>query len=68
MIHDNQKAMAFYFLKRIDYNQTWEQIEYGMGYDFGDFVFIKPEIRDKIIRLARQIHIEFNGFFNEEGN
>ena len=68
MHHDSQKAMVFYFLKRIDYNDTWENIKIGMGYDFGDFCFTNPELRDKIIRLARQIHIEFHGVFNKEGN
>jgi len=67
-MHDNQKSMLFYFLERINYNDTWENIEYGMGYDLGDYCFTNPELREKIYRLARQIHIELNGVFNKEGN
>lgn len=68
MNHDSKKDMAFYFLKRIDYNQEWKDVEYGMGYDFGDFNFDKPGIQEKIRRIAKQIHLEFEGFFNEEGD
>jgi hypothetical protein len=68
MKHDSTKAMAFYFLQRINYNDTWEKIEYGMGYDFGDFCFKNPETVEKIKRIARQIHIEFHNHFDKEGN
>lgn len=69
MHHDSLKDMTFYFLQRIDYNQTWEEIEYSMGYDFGDFnLGNKPEIRQKITRLAKQNWIELQGYFNKDGN
>lgn len=70
MHHDSIKAMIFYFLKRIDYNKSWEDIEYGMGYDFGDFNFGPNHIRvvDRVRRLAKQNWLELHDFLDENGN
>ena len=37
MAYNNDKEVVFAFMRRVDYNQTWEEIEYGLGYDFGDY-------------------------------
>ena len=63
------KSMVFYFLERINYNQTWEEIENDLSYDLGDFNFgFKKEIMEKVKRLAKQNWIELQGYFNAEGN
>lgn len=63
------KSMVFYFLERINYNQTWDEIENDLSYDLGDFNFgFKKEITEKVKRLAKQNWIELQGYFNAEGN
>lgn len=39
MKHESEQAQMFYILKKIDYSESWEDIEYGLGYDLGDHRF-----------------------------
>jgi hypothetical protein len=55
MTHDSAQDMMFYLLKRIDYTQTWEKIEYGLGYDLGDYSFTDRSYYDKTRLCAFQI-------------
>lgn len=68
MNHKNEKEMMFHFLGRINYNQPWEKIQRDMGYDFGDYFFVGKDTREIIKRLARQIHIELENTFNNDGS
>jgi len=70
-MYANDKEVVFSFLRRIDYNQRWEDIEFGMGYDFGDFNFGKgdsKELRQKIKETAKYLKIQFDKVFDDERN
>lgn len=71
MAYNNDKEVVFSFMRRVDYNQTWEEIEYGLGYYFGDYNFGKgdsKELRQKIKDSIKFMKIQFDKVFNEEGN
>lgn len=71
MGYNSDKEVVFSFLRRVDYNDTWENIEYQLGYDFGDYRFgngDSEELRKKIKRVIKQIKLEFEGVFNEDNN
>jgi hypothetical protein len=71
MSYSNDKEVVFYFLERVNYNKSWEDIEFGLGYDFGDFNFGKgdgKELRKKIIDTIKFMKIQFDGVFNEDRN
>ena len=68
MTHESEQAQVFYILQRIDYSQTWEQIEYGLGYDLGDHWFKNKDTYDKVRSAAKHLWVEFNGFFTSKGN
>ena len=56
--------MLFNFLNNyIDYSKTWQEIEYGMGYDLGDWAF-RDIPHDRIYRIAKQLWIELNSIHN----
>lgn len=65
MSYKNEKEMLFTFLNYyIDYSKSWDEIEYGMGYDLGDWYF-KEIPQDRIYRMAKQLWIELNGIHNK---
>lgn len=71
MGYNSDKEVVFAFLRRIDLNKTWEEINHDMGYDFGDFHFGKgdgKELRTKIRETAKYLKIQFDGVFNENNN
>lgn len=71
MGYNNDKQVVFSFLRRIDFNKSWNEIEIDMGYNFGDFHFGKgdgKELRQKIKETAKYLKIQFDGVFNEENN
>lgn len=58
--YQNEKQMLFHYLNHyIDYSKSWEEIEFGMGYDLGYWSFRNIK-SDKIRRMARQLWIELN--------
>jgi hypothetical protein len=71
MAYNNDKEVVFAFMRRVDYNQTWEEIEYELGYNFGDYDFGKgdsKELRQKIKDSIKFMKIQFDKVFNEDGN
>lgn len=68
MTHENVKSMIFYFLERIDYSKTWEEIEFEIGYDLGDFNFENKECYAKVRSLVKHTWAELNGFLDSKGN
>ena len=71
MKYDNDKHVIFAFMQRINFNETWEEIEFGLGYDFGDFRFGKgdsKELRTKITDTIKFMKIQFDQVFDEENN
>jgi hypothetical protein len=71
MGYNNDKEVVFAFMRRVDYNQTWEEIEYQLGYDFGDYNFGKgdsKELRLKIKDSIKFMKIQFDQVFNEDNN
>lgn len=71
MGYNSDKEVVFAFMRRVDYNQTWEKIEYGLGYDFGDFRFGKgdgKELRKKITDSIKFMKIQFDKTFDENNN
>jgi len=71
MAYNSDKEVVFAFMRRVDYNQTWEEIEYGLGYDFGDFRFGKgdtKELRQKITDSIKFMKIQFDKVFDDENN
>ena len=71
MEYNSDKEVVFAFMRRVDYNQTWKEIEFGLGYDFGDYNFGKgdtPELRQKIKETIKFMKIQFDGVFNEDND
>lgn len=71
MEYNSDKEVVFSFMRRVDYNQTWKEIEFGLGYDFGDYNFGKgdtPELRQKIRETIKFMKIQFDGVFNEDND
>jgi hypothetical protein len=71
MGYSSDKQVVIAFLNTIDFNKTWEEIEYDMGYDMGDFSFGKgdgKELRKKIKDTAKFMKLQFDGVFDEQGN
>ena len=71
MGYTSDKQVVFAFLRRVDFNQTWEEIEWGLGYDFGDFDFGKGDskkLRAKITETIKLLKIQFDGVFDDDGN
>ena len=69
MVHSSIQAQMFYILERIDYSQTWEVIEYGLGYDLGDHMFGPDgtEVRNLIYNSAKHLWASFNGKLSDTG-
>ena len=71
MAYDSDKEVVFALMRRVDYNKTWEEIEYELGYDMGDYNFGQgdgKELRKKIIDTIKFMKIQFDGVFNEINN
>jgi hypothetical protein len=71
MAYNSDKEVVFAFMRIVDYNKTWEEIEYGLGYDFGDFRFGKgdtTELRQKITDSIKFMKIQFDKVFDDENN
>ena len=68
MSHSSQKSMMSHLLSGINYNQTWEKIEYGLGYDLGDYFFEDKETYDRVRKTAKLLWAELNGYFDDGGN
>lgn len=71
MSYNNDKEVVFAFMRRVDYNQTWEEIEYQLGYDFGDYNFGKgdsKQLRLKIKDSIKFMKIQFDQVFNQDDN
>lgn len=71
MSYNSDKDVVFAFLQRINFNKEWKDIDYGLGYDFGDFNFGKgdgKELRNKIRETVKYLKIQFDGVFNEDNN
>lgn len=71
MGYNNDKEVVFAFLRRVDYNKGWKEIESDLLYDFGDFNFGKghtPELRNKITETIKYLKIQFEDVFDEDGD
>lgn len=71
MGYDSDKEVVFALMSRVNYNQTWEEIEYQLGYDMGDYNFGKgdgSELRQKIRETIKFMKIQFDGVFNDDNN
>lgn len=71
MAYNSDKEVVFAFMRRVDYNQTWKEIEYGLGYDFGDYNFGKgdsKELRQKIEDSIKFMKIQFDKVFDDDNN
>jgi hypothetical protein len=71
MEYNNDKEVVFALMRRVDYNQTWEEIEYQLGYDMGDFDFGRgdgKELRRKIMETIKFMKIQFDKTFDDKGN
>jgi len=70
MEYNNDKEVVFAFMRRVDYNQTWEEIEHDLGYDFGDYVFGEgdsKELRKRITDSIKFMKIQFDKVFDDKG-
>ncbi|PRY29769.1 hypothetical protein CLV58_12531 [Spirosoma oryzae] len=52
--------MFFHVLKRVNYDQSLEQIEYDLGYDLGDYFFKDKSWYDKVRAAAKQMWLIIN--------
>ena len=71
MAYNNDKEVIFAFMRRVNYNLTWEEIEFGLGYDFGDYNFGRGdtrELRNKIKESIKFMKIQFDKIFDENNN
>jgi hypothetical protein len=68
--YSNQQSMIFNLLKNIDYSQTWEQIDYDLGYNLGDYNFGNndKECRKLVRSSAKMLWAIFNGVINSKGD
>jgi len=69
--YNSDKEVVFAFMRRVDYNQTWKEIEYGLSYDFGDYDFgngDSKELREKITESIKFMKDKFDGVFNDDDN
>ena len=67
MIHDNEQQQIFYILKHLDYSETWEEIEYGLGYILGDHRFESRKTYEVVRLAAKNLWVVLNGFLNSDG-
>jgi hypothetical protein len=71
MKYKNDKEVVFVFMRRVNYNLPWEEIEYQLNYDFGDYNFGKGDdakLRQKIKDSIKFMKIQFDKVFNDDGN
>lgn len=68
MTHPNTQAMIFNIVKGVDYSQTWEDIEYGLGYTFGDYAFQNHEAIELTTQLVKHSWCILNGKIKSNGN
>jgi hypothetical protein len=71
MEYNSDKEVVFAFMRRVNYNKSWEEINFGLGYDFGDFNFGKgdtSELRQKIKDTIKFMKIQFDGIFDKDNN
>lgn len=71
MEYNSDKDVIFAFMQRVDYNQTWEEIEYELGYNFGDYRFgdgDSSELRSKIKETIKFMKIQFDKVFDDKNN
>jgi hypothetical protein len=71
MEYSNDKEVVFAFMRRVNYNKTWKEIEFDLGYDFGDYYFGSgdgKELRQKIKDCIKFMKIQFDNVFNKNGN
>jgi hypothetical protein len=69
--YSNDKHVIFSFIQRVDFNKSWEDIEYELGYNFGDYHFGKgdnKELRQKIEDTIKFMKIQFDNVFDDENN
>jgi len=71
MEYNNDKEVVFALMRRVDFNKTWEEIDYDLGYDMGDYSFGKgdgKELRTKIVETIKFMKIQFDKVFDENNN
>lgn len=73
MQYSSDKEVVFAFMRRVDYNKTWEEIDFELGYNFGDYNFGKgdtanSELRRKIKDTIKFMKIQFDGVFDDNDN
>jgi len=71
MGYSNDKEVVFTFIQKVDFNKSWEDIEWELGYYFGDYNFGKgdsKELRQKISDTIKFMKIQFDGIFDENDN
>jgi len=71
MAYNSDKEVVFSFLQRVDFNEPWDKIEFGLSYDFGDFRFgdgDTRELRAKIVETIKYLKIQFDGVFDDNNN
>lgn len=68
--YSSQQSMIFNLLANIDYSQTWDEIDNGLGYDLGDYNFGNNDkkCRELVINSAKLLWVAFNGKVNEKGD
>ena len=71
MEYKSDKDVIFSFMRRVDYNKTWEEIEHELGYNFGDYNFGKghdSKLVQKISDTIKFMKIQFDKTFDENDN
>ncbi len=71
MSYSSDKQVILSFIMRVNFNDSWEDIEVGLGYNFGDYNFGKGDNKDlrlKIKDTIKFMKIQFDGIFDENNN
>jgi hypothetical protein len=68
--YSNQQSMIFNLISHLDYSKSWDEIEYGLGYDLGDYNFGQNDVecRKMVIDGAKVLWAVFNGRLNTDGD
>lgn len=62
--HPHDQSMIFNILSAIDYSKPWEEIEYGLGYDLGDYSFEHRSAYPLTVQAAKSLWAVFNDKMN----
>jgi len=68
MKHNSTQELMFYLISHIDYSKKWDEIEWELGYNLGDYYFENPKSYDLVRQSIKSLWAVFNGKINSKGD